>query len=200
MATVLPCLPSLDHGGPQASLIGLLPHAPVLLLAVLVTAGFWQAILSLLPIYGSSYDIDEVRLSALLTVLSAGNIALQLPLGFAAERFTARPVLIACSVGTALGCLLLPVLIATPLIWPLGLVLGALSYGIYTMAIIQLGERFSGSMLVAGNAAFALMWGVGGLVGPPATGAIMDVFGVQGLPITLGLLCIALAGAGLGRR
>ena len=54
-------------------------------------------------------------------------------------------------------------------------------------------------MLVAGNAAFAMMWGVGGLLGPPSIGAIMDLIGVQGLPITLGLLCIALAALGLTR-
>ena len=94
----------------------------------------------------------------------------------------------------------MPFLIVTPLIWPLAFMLGALSYGIYTMAIIELGERFSGSMLVAGNAAFALMWGVGGLAGLPATGMIMDMIGVQGLPITLALLCLCLAGAGLSRR
>ena len=33
--------------------------------------------------------------------------------------------------------------------------------------LIELGERFSGAMLVAGNAAFALMWGVGGIAVPP---------------------------------
>jgi hypothetical protein len=77
---------------------------------------------------------------------------------------------------------------------------GALSYGIYTVALVELGERFSGSMLVAGNAAFALMWGIGGMAGPPATGAFMDLIGVQGLPITFGLLCFGLAAVGLLRR
>jgi MFS family permease len=200
LAAVLRRLPPLDHGGGEASVRSFVPHAPVLLLAVIVTAAFEQAILSLLPVYGSAYDMAEASLSALLTVLIAGNIALQVPLGLAAERFTARIVLIACSAASALGCLLLPLLIETALVWPLAFVLGGLSYGIYTMAIVQLGERFSGSMLVAGNAAFAMMWGVGGLLGPLATGGVMDVIGVQGLPITLGLLCITLAAVGLRRR
>ena len=71
--------------------------------------------------------------------------------------------------------------------------LGAIAYGIYTMAIVELGERFSGSMLVAGNAAFALMWGIGGMAGPSATGTIMDAVGVQGLPLTLGFASFGLA-------
>ena len=61
------------------------------------------------------------------------------------------------------GCLLSPParLIGTPFRWPPAFVLGAIAYGIYMMAIVELGERFSGSMLVAGNATFALMWGIG---------------------------------------
>ena len=63
------------------------------------------------------------------------------------------------------------------------------------MSIIELGERFTGSTLVAGNAAFSLMWGVGGISVPPAAGSVMDALGAGGLPITLGVLCLALAAA-----
>ncbi len=45
-------------------------------------------------------------------------------------------------------------------------------------------------MLVAGNSAFALMWGLGSMGGPLATGAIMDVSGIQALPLTFGVLLI----------
>ena len=63
---------------------------------------------------------------------------------------------------------------------------GGVSFGIYTMALIQLGERFTGQALIAGNAAFALVWGVGGIVGSPATGMAMQLVGHQGLPSSLG--------------
>ena len=65
--------------------------------------------------------------------------------------------------------------------------------GIYTVSLIQLGERFSGQALIAGNAAFALVWGIGGIVGSPATGLAMQLIGHQGLPSSLGLLCFVLA-------
>ena len=71
----------------------------------------------------------------------------------------------------------MPVLLDTPLIWPVLFVWGAVSFGIYTMALIELGERFSDAMLVAGNAAFSLMWGVGGIAVSPAVGASMDFLG-----------------------
>ena len=132
-------------------------------------------------------------MSALLAVMIAGNIALQVPLGFLAERWSARVVRLACVSLTVLGCALLPFLIDSPLVWPFIFVWGAVSYGIYTMAIIELGESFTGQMLVAGNAAFAMMWGVGGIAVPPVAGMAMGVFGPSGLPLTLGVICLALA-------
>jgi hypothetical protein len=53
------------------------------------------------------------------------------------------------------------------------------------MSLIQLGERFTGRALIVGNAAFAFVWGIGGIVGSPATGLAMQLIGHQGLPSSL---------------
>lgn len=200
LALVLPQLPKVDEAGRRVSVMGFMPLAWLLLSAVVVAAGFEQGVLALLPVYGTHYGIAEARMSALLSVMIAGNIAMQVPLGLLAERLTARLVRFVCVVVTVLGCVLLPLLIETPLIWPCVFIWGAVSYGIYTMSIIELGERFTGSALVAGNAAFSLMWGIGGIVMPPLAGGVMDVIGASGLPITLGTVCLALAVATVLRR
>ncbi|MDX8468001.1 MFS transporter [Mesorhizobium sp. VK23B] len=200
LAVVVKRLPKVDEVGENVSVLGFMPLAWLLLSSVVVAAGFEQSVLALLPVYGTHYAIPEARMSALLSMMIAGNIAMQVPLGLLAERLTARLVRFGCVSVTILGCLLLPVLIETPLIWPCVFVWGAVSYGIYTMSIIELGERFSGSTLVAGNAAFSLMWGVGGIVVPPLTGSVMDVIGAAGLPATLGIICAALAVTTVFRR
>jgi MFS family permease len=200
LAVVVRRLPRIDEAEDKVSVLGFMPLAWLLLSAVVVAAGFEQAILALLPVYGTHYGIAEARMSALLSVMIAGNIAMQVPLGLLAERLTARLVLFGCVSATILGCVLLPALIQTPLIWVCVFIWGAVSYGIYTMSIIELGERFSGSALVAGNAAFSLMWGLGGIIVPPLTGAMMDVTGASGLPVTLGAICVALAIVTIIRR
>jgi MFS family permease len=131
----------------------------------------------------------------LLAVFVAGNIALQVPLGMLAERQGSKRALMFCALTTVLGCLLLPLSFNSVFVWPIAFVWGATSFGIYTMALIELGERFSGSMLMAGNAAFAMVWGIGGIAGPPVTGAVMELIGIQGFSLTLGLLCLSLAAA-----
>lgn len=200
LAAALPRLPGFHEADDHASIGRFVPLARLLLLAVMVTAAVEQSVLSLMSIYARSYGSSEATTSLLLAVFVAGNIALQFPLGMIAERIGPSKGLVFCASATAVGCLLLPVLFASPLIWPLAFVLGAVSFGIYTMALIELGNRFSGPMLIAGNAAFALFWGVGGIAGPPATGAVMDVVGIQGLPLTTSALCLALAVLLLARR
>ena len=191
---VLPRLPDFDNGHEQASVMRFVPQARLLLFAVFAAAAFEQVTLALMSVYGKGFGSSEAKISTLLAVFVAGNIALQIPLGMLAERQGARRALIFCAMTTALGCLLLPWSFNTALAWPIAFVWGAVSFGIYTMTLIELGERFSGSMLIAGNAAFAMFWGIGGIVGPPVTGAVMDVVGIQGFPLTLGLLCVTLAG------
>lgn len=194
LAAVLHRLPDMHAaGGRSVSVFGFVPLAAMLLAAVLIASGFEQAILALLPVYGIQHGIPEATMSALLAVLIAGNIALQVPLGLLSERRGSRVVKFGCVVLAVLGCIALPFVIQTPLVWPFLFVWGAVSYGIYTMSIIELGERFSGSVLVAGNAAFAMVWGLGGVVVPPVAGMAMGLLGPSGLPLSLGLIIFALA-------
>ncbi len=200
LALVLHRLPDMNgERSRHVSVFGFVSLAWLLLFAVVAAAGFEQGMLALLPVYGASHGISETTMSALLAVMIAGNIALQVPLGLLAERWSARLVRLGCVTATVLGCATIPILIETPLVWPFIFVWGAVSYGIYTMAIIELGESFTGQMLVAGNAAFAMMWGVGGIAVPPVAGIAMGLFGPSGLPLTLGAICLALAVLSIAR-
>jgi MFS family permease len=199
MAAVGHRLPAMSEGAEGASVRSFMPKAPALLLAVFVVSAFEQAMLSLLPVYGTGHGIGEATMAALLTALTAGNIALPAPLGWAAERWKTRDALPLCAAGLALGCALLPIAIGTLLVWPLVFLLGGLSFGIYTLALVELGTRFSGAMMIAGNSAFALMWGIGGIAGPSTSGAVMTLFGAEGLPLTLAVLCLALVAVRFAR-
>ncbi len=181
-----------DDGQPSGGVAGFARQAPALLLAVLVAAAVQQSTYSLMPVFGSAYGLAEATLAALVMALSAGNILFQVPLGLMAERFGGRLMILFCATMTALCALLLPVLITTPAIWLVLVVMGAVGYGVYTMALVELGSRFSGTALVAGNAAFALMWGAGGVVGPPGSGLLMQALGPLGLPTVIISLDVAL--------
>lgn len=181
-----------ETSGKAGGLIWFAALAPALLVAVGVAAATQQSTYALLPVFGTAYGLAEATVAALITALSLGNIVLQVPLGLAAERLGGRVMVIACAAATAGCAMLLPLLILTPAVWPLLVVMGGVGYGVYTMALVELGTRFRGRQLVAGNAAFALMWGVGGIVGPPGTGLAMQWTGPLGLPVVIAGLSLAL--------
>ena len=171
----------------RASFLAFLPLAPTLLLAAFLLGVFDTSTLSLFPLYGLGRGLDEGTASYLLGVLIVGNVVLQFPLGWLADIFGRRRALNACALLTALGALTLPAARGTFWQWPLVLVWGTTGFGIYTLALADLGDRFTGSELLAGTAALTAMFGLGGIAGPTLGGAAMDQFGPEGLPALVGI-------------
>ncbi|MBL6431505.1 MAG: hypothetical protein HPM95_11475 [Alphaproteobacteria bacterium] len=122
--------------------------------------------------------MDEPAIAAALAVLIVGNILFQVPIGTLADRWgTGRMMALLCLL-TIAGAALLPLLITQPVaLWAMLFVWGSAAYGIYTIALMELGRRFTGAMLISGNAGFAVMWGVGGFAGPMASGMAIDIAG-----------------------
>ncbi|WP_395446364.1 MFS transporter (plasmid) [Aminobacter sp. UC22_36] len=190
---VVPRMPRMPHDGEATSIGDFFTLAPLLLFAVFTAAAFEQTLISLFAVYGAALGSAEGRIASLITCFIAGNALLQILLGRMAEQLGSTRTMLSCVLASLAGCLLLPQVFDAWLIWPVVFLWGGASFGIYTMALIQLGERFTGQALIAGNAGFALAWGIGGIVGSPATGLAIQLIGHQGLPLALGLACAALA-------
>lgn len=162
--------------------------APALLAAVGAFAIFDAATLSLLPVYGMRSGLDIATASLSLTALIVGNVVLQFPIGWLADRFAKRRVLAGCALITAVSLAILPTVMATAMMWPVLVLAGAAGYGVYTVALAELGDRFSGQDLVTGSSAFAVMWGSGALLGSVSGGWSMSGFGPHGLPLYLAVI------------
>jgi MFS family permease len=169
------------------------PKAPVLLAAVGTFAVFDAASLSLFPVYGIQNGLDLTTSANILTALILGNVLLQFPIGWFSDMFPHRMVLAGCALTTAITLLLLPACIDSVFKWPLLVLMGTTGYGVYTVSLASLGNRFSGIELVNGSASFAIVWGFGALIGSVSGGWAMLGFGSHGLPIGLALVYILLA-------
>ena len=177
----------------SSSVLSFLSFAPLLLFSVASAALFEQVTLSLLPIYGLRHGLSESASSLVLGTLIVGNVFIQIPIGWLADLISRRVLLIILSFTAVSGSMLLPILIGgSMLLWPMLLIWGAVAYGTYTVALVELGDRFSGVSLVAGCGAFSMMWGIGGTLGSPIAGIAMDILGQEGLTATLGLAFLAL--------
>ena len=173
------------HEAAASNVLSFMPKAPMLLAAIGMFAIFDAATLSLLPVYGVSVGLDLQTATNVLTALIVGNVVLQLPIGWMADKLPKRALLAGLAAATAVLCAMLPSVMGSLAMWPVLLLAGATGYGMYTVGLAALGERFAGEELVAGNAAFAGMWGLGALVGSVIGGWAMAGFGPHGLPYAL---------------
>ena len=170
------------------TLAGFFRVAPALCVAVLFFSFFDAVVLSLLPVYASSHGFAVGVAALMVTVVFAGDMIFQLPLGWLADRVERTGLHLVCGVvAMSIGIGLPWLLQATWLLWPMLVLLGAVAGGIYTLALVLIGQRFKGQDLVTANASVGLLWGVGSLVGPLVSGAAMDV-APHGLPMALALM------------
>ena len=140
---------------------------------------------------------------AVIWVGSVGAIFFQYPIGWLADKTDRGWLLVGCVVVTAMMVFLLPFLIhaGTDPWWsPQGLALwgsivvwgGAMGVT-FTVGLTLLGERFRGVQLIAANAVFTLLFGIGGLIGPFVVGTAMGRFGPIGYPVSLFVVISAYA-------
>jgi MFS family permease len=174
--------------------------APMLLAAVGAFAIFDAASLSLFPVYGLQNGLDLASAANILTALILGNVLLQFPIGWLCDRFATRHVMAGCALITALTLLLLPAFISSSLRWPLLVVMGTAGYGVYTVSLVALGSRFKGIELINGSASFAIIWGFGALFGSVSGGLSMLASASHGLPLSLALVYLLLAGGVIWRQ
>lgn len=184
------------------SLAGFLRVAPALCMGVLFFSFFDSVVLSLFPVYASSHGYAVGIAAFMATVILLGDMLFQMPLGWLSDRLDRSSLHLLCGVAAMLIGLALPWLIGQPsLLWPALMVLGAMAGGVYTLALVLIGQRFRGRDLVTANAAAGMLWGVGSLLGPLLSGSLMDL-GPQGVPVALALaagLFVATAAASLRR-
>jgi len=168
-----------------ASFFRFFARAPVLLFAVGAATLFDSVFISFFTIFGLRHGLELETASHILGIGIIGNVLLFYPIGLIADRWSRRGVVLTTVIATIVLSLALPILIRTPVIWPATILLTTSAFGVYVVALAIMGDTFKGADVVAGSAAFAAMWGVGGLAGPPIAGAAIDHFGIDAMPATL---------------
>jgi MFS family permease len=128
-------------------------------------------------------SLSEAAAAMVLSAWIAGNIVLQIPLGWAADRFGRRGVTVACTVLSLLSLAVVGPAVAHPwLLWPTLALMGGVMGGLYTLAMALLGQSFKGSEMAAAATGFVVVFEVGAVLGPAILGGGIDAFGAETLP------------------
>lgn len=180
------------------SLAGFIRVAPALCIGVLFFAFFDAVVLSMFPLYANAHGYALGVAALMASVILAGDMLFQVPLGWLSDRISRRALHLVCGLVTLGVGLALPWLMSQPdLLWPALVLLGAAAGGIYTLALVLIGQDFRGADLVTANACVGMLWGIGSLLGPLLSGALMSS-GPHGLPLALNLTASLFVIAALG--
>ncbi len=174
---------------PNYKLVALLAMAPAAIMGGYVMGALEASVFNFMPIYGVRTSLSEAAAPLLLSTAAAGNVLLQFPIGWLTDKYDKRLILGGCAVLGCAGALTFPLLISNlALMLPVLFIWGGVIFGMYTAALVMIGERFTGVELAGANAAIAMMWGLGALMGPSLGGVAMDIWDPHGFPAVLALI------------
>ncbi|HUN49659.1 MAG TPA: MFS transporter, partial [Candidatus Sulfotelmatobacter sp.] len=177
-------------------LIGFVRRAPLMAFSVALFGLYESIAMSLMPVWGVRVGLAPALAAATLSAIYFGSIAWQVPIGWLSDHVSRAAVLRLCAAVAVAGAVALPFLGSAP--WPLMAMLfvwGGITTALYPVVLSMLGDRFSGTELVAGNAAVIMLYGIGSLVGPALAGAAMDIWNPHGLTVLIALAFAALLAA-----
>ncbi|SDI10176.1 Predicted arabinose efflux permease, MFS family [Pseudomonas flavescens] len=175
------------HSASGRGLLVFCQRMPAIAWAVMLFAAFEAMMLTLLPIYGLRQGFTQDVALFMASVVVVGDAALQLPIGLLADRISRVTLFRGCGVVLLLSSLGIPLLLHTPVVWPVLVLFGASAGGLFTLSLILIGERFRDDQLVRANSHVAQLWGIGCLVGPLATGAVSQWVSGHALPMLMAL-------------
>jgi MFS family permease len=185
-------VPPVEHA-PARAMFGFVLRSPSAAAAGLGYGAIEACAGAFLTVYAVRLGSPETDATLLVAALGLGNMILVPLLGWLADKVDRRWVLILCGAMSLAGASLLPLTNGAGLP-ALGLVFvwGGFIAGLYAVGLAHLGSNFKGGELAAANAAFAILYAVGVLVGPSLGGIGMDLWNPHGLPVVLGLISAAL--------
>ncbi len=161
---------------------------PMVFAAALVAGAAIAVVLSFLLLYAERLGFSERMSLAVLSTVAIGNVLLQVPIGMLVDRGGAERLLIALSTLGLAGLVLMPLLGPMGMLrWPFLFVWGGSLGGFYTLSLTLLGRRFQGPALPGANAAFVVVYEIGGLMGPVLTGFSLEAWNPHGALAVLAL-------------
>ncbi|WP_394240752.1 MFS transporter [Halopseudomonas laoshanensis] len=187
-ATGAPVVDAASTSG--KALMGFVRKLPAVAWAVMLFAAFEAMTLTLLPVYLIREGFDAQRALFMVGAVVIGDAALQVPIGWLADKLSRTTLYKACGLVLLVSSLAIPVLLQSVLIWPVLVLFGASAGGLYTLSLILIGQRYRDDALVRANAHIAMLWGIGSLLGPLSTGAASQWLSSHALPLLMAIAAL----------
>lgn len=195
---LLPVQPPSANAAPSAAARsgwrgtwGALCAAPVVMLTGFVGGFFESGLASTLPLYGLGIGWSSAAAALLVATSGLGSTLLAPVAGELADRLPGTRVRQACALASLAATLALPwVPQWGGLAWAIAFTWGAAGAALYTLAMVDIGQRHQGVALVNSTAVLVMAYTAGGMLAPAAGGAMLQWAPVLGFPALLAAVAL----------
>jgi len=174
--------PDIGHRA-HFGIIRLYTISPLGVLACFISGFINTGLFLLLPLYAAELDYNAAQTSIILSATLIGPLFIQYPVGWLADRFGRRPLMLATTlIAIALSAFIVNL---TPdnFLWFVGLatLLTSMISPLYGLGVGQTNDYVSKQDFVAASAGLLFAWGIGASIGPVFAAPAMRLFGANGL-------------------
>jgi sugar lactone lactonase YvrE/predicted MFS family arabinose efflux permease len=154
-----------------------------------------SALMTIGPAFGQRLGFDTLDVVLFMSLVFAGGVALQWPIGHLSDRWDRRTVILLVSLGGAalaiLAWLFVDVMLAVFLFAMCGY--GGAAFTLYPLCIANANDHSESQSFVATASGLLLIYGIGAAIGPLVAGGLLEALGPASLPLFLAAMHLALA-------
>ena len=180
--------PAFETNKPM-SIRQLYHSSPLASVGILLMGGVFAAQFGMASVYGAAAGLNAAQISGFVAAIFVGAMTLQLPIGWLSDRMDRRILILGVSAMGALSTgvgIYLGVDFKTLLV--LGFVMGGAASPLYSLLIAYTNDFLEVEDMAAASGALVFVYGLGAIVGPMATGQLMDMIGPYGFWVFLSAL------------
>jgi len=180
--------PAFETNKPM-SIRELYHSSPLASVGILLMGGVFAAQFGMASVYGAAAGLNAAQISGFVAAIFVGAMTLQLPIGWLSDRMDRRILILGVSAMGALSTgvgIFLGVDFKTLLV--LGFVMGGAASPLYSLLIAYTNDFLEVEDMAAASGALVFVYGLGAIVGPMATGQLMDMIGPHGFWVFLSAL------------
>jgi len=189
------CLPVLyarrsapDHAPPEPfGMLRLFAAAPLGTIATFLAGVSWSIVFTFGPVYARSYGFDLFQVSVFMALAMAGGALVQFPIGWLSDGAGRRRTIAVISAGG--------IVVALLGLWAGGdglltkyaasFLVGALVFPMYAISAAHTNDAVAPQNRVSAAAGLVLLFGLGSILGPLASGGAMSSMGADGYYVVL---------------
>ncbi|MBL4595903.1 MAG: MFS transporter [Robiginitomaculum sp.] len=167
--------------------------APRIMMAALAFGAIETAATNFSPVWAVRAGLGEAEALRLIFVGAVGVIALQFPIGWFGDKMDRYKLLGICAVATLIApiAMWLVIDVSVTALYTIYFVYVGMGEGLYILALVLIGQKFSKKEMTGASAAIVLMYGIGSMLSPLVIGPLMDIFNPHGAMFGLAGFAVA---------